>query len=252
MISYIDTHIHIDAPEAIFSVADFLRQAHSASIKRFLVPGVKPENWNALLTLAQANPTISIAPGVHPFYADNWSTTVAQHLRLLAKHVEVVAIGEIGLDAIMGPDSNIQQRAFREQLEIACTLGLPILLHSRKKTPDTIQILKDFSEQGLVGGIWHGFSGSGQTAEQLLKLGLKIGVGTLLLKDSARKLPEVIQQFPLESFVLETDYPYRADHPKKLLDVAAKVAQLKKIPIAEVAAVTTNTAKHLFIWERAS
>jgi TatD DNase family protein len=250
MIAYADTHIHLDTPEAIDATADLLQQAQAAGIHRFVVPGVKPDNWETLLTLAQKNPAISIAPGLHPFFADHWSAATAQRLLKLTSRPEVVAIGEIGLDAIKGPGIEIQQQAFRAQLEIACAVHLPILLHSRKAVQLTLEMLDEFIDRGLVGGIWHGFSGSIQVAETLFERNLKIGVGTVLLSPSARRLPEVIRQLPLECFVLETDFPYRAEHPLALLEIAAKVAELKDISLAEVAAATLRTTTQLFTWNR--
>lgn len=247
----VDTHIHLDAPECALSTVNLLSQAQAEGIQQLVIPGVRLENWDYLLELARNNPMISIAPGLHPFFADHWSPEASIRLKELATKPGVVAIGEIGLDAIAGPPAEIQQQTFREQIEIACSIQLPILLHSRKTAQTTLAILDEFSNCKLS-GIWHGFSGSMETAEKLLAAGFKIGIGTVLLNPTARRLPEVIEQFPLESFVLETDFPYRAEHPKALLNVAAKVAQLKNISIAQVTNVTANTAAQLLALDLSS
>jgi TatD DNase family protein len=241
----IDTHIHIDAQDCPFSASEVLRQAQAEGIMHLIVPGVRLESWDHLLALSRNNPAISIAPGLHPFYADRWSPTAHRRLAELASSPGVIAIGEIGLDGIAGPTADVQEQTFREQLEIACAAELPILLHSRKTTQRTFAILDEFSMRGLS-GVWHGFSGSLETAEKLLAAGFKIGVGTVLLNPTARKLPELIQQLPLEAFMLETDFPYRADHPKALTKVAEMIAQLKNVSVAQVAEVTSRTAAQFF------
>jgi TatD DNase family protein len=97
-----------------------------------------------------------------------------------------------------------------------------------------------------IGGIWHGFSGSFQVAQDLIDLGFKLGVGPILLRDNARKLPELVKTLPGSAFVLETDYPDMAESPQSLLQVAQKVAELRDSSLEEAVRMTTQNASWLF------
>ncbi len=246
---FVDTHIHFDAPEFACSGVGLLAELEAAGIVRLVIPGIKPDSWDQLLSLARKHNRLFAALGLHPYFAELWSFEVADRLAGLARDPEVVAIGEIGLDSGVGPALDRQLQVFREQLEIACAAKLPILLHSRKTTPQMLDILEEYTRRGLPGGIWHGFSGSVETARRLVDLGFKLGIGTVLLKPTVRKLLDVVKLFPLESFVLETDYPYQTERPQELIAVARRLAEIRCIALDEVARVTSRSAAQLFHWE---
>lgn len=246
MVSLFDTHIHLFAPEWQQSPQELHRQAQLTGIAQMLMPGVRVADWPQLFDLAQQLPGVYLAPGLHPVYADQWNDAAAGQLETLAKKKQVVAIGEIGLDGLAGPALDTQERAFRDQLQIAIDAGLPVLLHSRKTTGRVMAILRELKIGQKVGGVWHGFSGSVQVAQELVDLGFKVGVGPILLRDSARKLPQAVRELPLKSLVLETDAPDMIERPTGLIDVAGKLAELKGLNLEEVARVTTETAETLF------
>ncbi len=246
---YIDTHIHFDAPEFARCGVGLLSELAAAGIERLVIPGIKPDSWEHLLALAREHNRLYAALGLHPYFAELWSPQAAEQLACLAREPEVVAIGEIGLDSGVGPGLEKQCQVFRAQLEIACGAKLPILLHARKTTPEVLEILEEYTGRGLPGGIWHGFSGSAETARRLVDFGFKLGIGTVLLKPGVRKLAEVVKRFPLESFVLETDYPYQTEQPQELIAVAQRLAEIRQIPLEEVARVTSHSAAQLFHWE---
>jgi TatD DNase family protein len=246
MLPLIDTHIHLDAPELAGTGVDFLPRAQQNGIGKFILPGVRSSGWHGILALTRQQPEIFAAPGLHPAYAEQWSAKVAQQLQEFSRQPKVVAIGEIGLDGVTGPALKQQETALRGQLQIALQAGLPVLLHGRKATGRLLDILRELKIGRQVGGVWHGFSGSLPVAEQLLQLGFKIGVGPILLRENARKLPLAVVELPAEMLLLETDLPDMAETPEVLVAVAERVAELRGWSLAETARITTENADNLF------
>ncbi|MCK4503889.1 MAG: TatD family hydrolase, partial [Desulfuromonadales bacterium] len=193
MISLIDTHIHLDAPELNGQGLDLLPGAQQRGIDRFIVPGVRVSGWPGMVALAEKAAGIYLAPGLHPAYADQWTPEAEQRLRKLAADPNVVAIGEIGLDGVVGPSLSQQEMVLRAQLQVAIDVGLPVLLHARQATGALLAILRELKIGTKIGGIWHGFSGSIPVAQELATLGFKLGIGPVLLRDSARKLPAAVK-----------------------------------------------------------
>ncbi len=246
MNSLIDTHIHLDAPELSGRGFDLIAPAVKQGIGTFIVPGVRVSSWQPLLQQAEQYSEVLLAPGLHPVYAEQWSSTAAKKLVELCQQAKVVAIGEIGLDGACGPDLDLQEKVFREQLQVAMEERLPVLLHCRKAAGRLLEILRESKAGEKVGGIWHGFSGSLQVAQELVGLGYKIGVGPILLRPSARKLPQAVVELPLSALVLETDLPDMAQKPEALVMVAEKIAELRGCSYQEVAEITSANARALF------
>lgn len=241
----IDTHAHIDAPELMGKGCQLLPSARGNGIAAWVVPGVRVGGWLPLLELAAQQPDLFAAPGLHPAYAEQWDAVAAEQLRQACDHPKVIAIGEIGLDGVNGPPFEVQEQVLRAQFDIALEAGLPVLLHGRKATGRLLEILREKEIGRQVGGIWHGFSGSLQVAEELLRLGFKIGVGPILLRASARKLPLAVKSLPLEALVLETDLPDMAESPETLIAVADRVAELRGVSSVDVAKMTSENAAEL-------
>ena len=247
MFGYFDTHIHLFAPEWQLSPEEIHRQAQAGGIGQMLMPGVRVADWPQLLDLARQLAGVYFAPGLHPVYADQWNGASQEQLVRLMSEPEVVAVGEIGLDALAGPDLDSQEKVFRVQLQIAIDAGVPVLLHSRKTTGRVIQILRELKVGQKVGGVWHGFSGSLQIAQELVGLGFKIGVGPILLRESARKLPQAVGVLNPEDLLLETDAPDMIEGPMGLIDVAKKISELKDWSLVQTAQLTSKNASHLFL-----
>jgi len=244
--NWFDTHIHLVAPEWKSTPLQLYQQALSANITEMLMPGVRATDWEHLIQFAQACQGVYFAPGLHPLYAEQWNGLVTQRLVALSVEAQVVAVGEIGLDAVAGPHLEIQEKVFRAQLQIALKAKLPVLLHVRKTTGRALAVLRELKIGKKIGGIWHGFSGSIETAEELVDLGFKLGVGPILLRESACRLPQAVAAVPQQALVLETDAPDMIDRPADLLQVATKLAQLKGWTVDETARVTTTNARELF------
>jgi TatD DNase family protein len=238
---FCDSHIHLLAPEWQQPPAERIARATARGIELLLQPGVREAGWAELIDLAVRHPGVYAAPGLHPMCASDWDDAVAARLSKFCALPQVVAVGEIGLDGLLDVDPLLQERVFRRQLEIALNAGLPVLIHCRRQTPAVLRILAEVDIR-RVGGIWHGFSGSLETAQQIVDLGMLIGVGPVLLRDNARKLPLALKTLAPETLVLETDAPDMAPGPETLIAVAGKLAELRGWTLAETARITTANA----------
>ncbi|MDW7646283.1 MAG: TatD family hydrolase [Desulfuromonadales bacterium] len=250
---YFDTHIHLDALGDEPMIQREVRLARAAGVGAFLVPGVHPRDWPRLLQTVGHVPEALAAPGVHPLAAADWNTGVADKLTALLATPAVVAVGEVGLDGVIqGVSPAQQEKAFRHQIRLAVEAGLPLLIHCRKATARLLDILHQ-EEAQKVGGIFHGFSGSRETALQAVKLHFAIGFGGPLTYPEARRGPEVLSALPEEWIVLETDAPDLSPHPHRQEEnrpsylplIAERVAQLRGWTLAQTAAITTANAKRI-------
>ena len=248
-----DTHVHLDVSPLRQRLGEEIRQARKAGVGYFLVPGVDRKGWPGLIAVARSAPGALAAPGLHPQAADRWDAEAAAELRALLAAPEVAAVGEIGLDGLLGsPSPDIQERAFREQLRLAVDAGLPVVIHCRRAAGRLAAILREEKAQ-RIGGILHAFSGSLETALEGVSLGFAIGFGGTLTYPGARRAPEVLAGIPPEWIVLETDAPDLAPHPHRgeanrpcwLPLVVRRVAEIRGWSEEEVARLTTANAKRV-------
>lgn len=201
--------------------------------------------------LANKYDYIYAACGIHPEEADKTPENYIEILKKLSKDEKCVAIGEIGLDYYWRQDTKEKQKElFENQILLAKELDLPIIVHDREAHGDTLEILKKHKPKGVL----HCFSGSPETAEEILKLGMYIGLGGALTFKNARKAVEVAGMLPLDRLLLETDCPYMAPVPFRgkrnysgyIPYIAEKVAEIKGIDPQTVLDVTSENAKKLF------
>ena len=151
-------------------------------------------------------------------------------------------------------EHQIQKKMFRAQLDIAREEKLPFMIHSREAAEDTLNIVREYMQGGMYGGIIHCFSYSREIAAEYLKMGLYLGIGGVVTFKNAKKLKETVKEIPLESIVLETDCPYLAPEPFRgkrncslyISYVAEKIAELKGISAEEVIRQTEENAKQLY------
>lgn len=200
---------------------------------------------------AEKFPNFYTSVGIHPENMDELPDDYIDRLRKLAGHPKVRAIGEIGLDYHYdGYDRNAQIELFESQLLLAGELDLPVIMHCRDATEDFVQLMEKRRPKGVV----HCFSGSAETAEQLLKLGLYIGfTGTLTFKN-AKKVKKAFAAVPRDKLLFETDCPYMAPTPFRgkrcssdlIAYIACEAENLSGIPAQELADITNENARRLF------
>ena len=248
---FTDTHCHLDDPVLFIRLSEVVRNARLAGVNRFVIPGVRPDGWGKIATLAEGKEGIFPAFGIHPMHADLYGEEI---LAKLAGHaVRAAAIGEIGLDFML-PDipRELQIQAFRGQLRLAVRMGVPLLIHCRRAFQELLRIMRE-EQADKVGGVMHAFSGSLETARDCIALGFAISVaGPATYRNAVRPI-ELIRNIPLCHLVLETDSPdmtpepFRgmANEPAFLVETAKKVAEIKSVDLAELAAVTTSNAERL-------
>lgn len=213
--------------------------------------GADIESSVSSVDLASKYDYIYAACGIHPEEADKTPENYIDILRDLAKNEKCIAIGEIGLDYYWRQDTkDLQKELFEKQILLSKELDLPIIVHDREAHGDTMEILKKHRPKGVL----HCFSGSPETATEVLKLGMYIGLGGALTFKNARKAVEVAQMLPLDRLLLETDCPYMAPVPMRgkrnnsgyIPFIAEKVAEIKGIDPQSVLDVTTENTKRLF------
>lgn len=213
--------------------------------------GADIESSVSSVELASKYDYIYAACGIHPEEADKTPENYIDILRDLAKNEKCVAIGEIGLDYYWRQDTkDLQKELFEKQILLSKELDLPIIVHDREAHGDTMEILKKHRPKGVL----HCFSGSPETAAEVLKLGMYIGLGGALTFKNAKKAVEVAQMLPLDRLLLETDCPYMAPVPMRgkrnnsgyIPFIAEKVAEIKGIAPQSVLDITMENTKVLF------
>jgi len=242
---FCDTHIHLPAFAEAEDLRHQLTTAELLGVRRLIQAGVSPNDWPRQLALSMENPGVYCALGLHPQLANQWNPALEAELGRLVNHPKVVAIGEIGLDKRVAVSVAVQEQALRAQLRIALSAGLPVILHSVQGLATLLEI---GAEEGIadVGGVVHGFSGSPELATRVVNLGLHLGIGPVLLRANARKLPQALVHVPASALVLETDAPDMAPGVANLLQVAQKLAKLRGWSLAECARITSENACRLF------
>ena len=179
-------------------------------------------------------------------------------IRRLSHMDKMVAIGEIGLDYYWHKEEEehqIQKKMFRAQLDIAREEKLPFMIHSREAAEDTLNIVREYMQGGMYGGIIHCFSYAKEMAREYLDMGLYLGIGGVVTFKNAKKLKEVVEYAPLAQIVLETDSPYLSPEPNRgkrndsrnLVYVAREIARIKGVTEEEVIAVTEGNAERLLL-----
>lgn len=249
----VDTHAHLDSPRFGGDLIEVISRAFEAGVGMIVTVGGDLHSSLAAVEIAQQHPSVCAAVGVHPHEADHVNQADLVDLARLGEHAAVVAIGEIGLDFYRNLSPPEKQReVFVAQLELARELGKPVVVHDREAHIETMSILRD-KAQGLK-GVLHCFSGDRSMAEQAREMGFYVSFAGPVTFENARTLQRLVRELPLDCMLIETDCPYLAPHPHRgrrnepayVRLVAAKVAELKGVPLQLVAEVTTANATRLF------
>lgn len=250
MMKAFDTHIHLDLLDDLDVQLD---EARKAGVAGWIVPGVEPGGWSRILAIAERHASVYAAPGIHPQAAGSLRAEDLGRLRELMSNAKVVAVGEVGLDARIDVPLPLQEDLFIQMIRMAREAGKPLLIHARKSSGRILELLQqEKAEQ--VGGLFHAFSGSLETARRIIDLGFLLGIGGVVTWPTAKRLPEVVRAVPADALVLETDAPFMTPAPfngqpnraANLVLVAEQVAVLRGMSLEETVRLTTGNARRIF------
>jgi len=251
----IDTHAHLDllADEGI-AVADAVARAREAGVERIITIGIDLESSREAVRISEAHEDVFAAVGIHPHDSADYQSQTERELRALASHPRVVAIGEVGLDYYRDRSPRDRQRiAFRHQLDLAADLGLPVCIHCRDASQDMLRILTEHARKPET-MVLHCFSGDDRLAAKMIDIGCHISLAGPITFKNAIDAAQVARSIPLERLLIETDCPYLApvphrgktNEPALLPLIAQRVAELRGIPLADVARATAANARDVF------
>ena len=248
----IDTHAHLYSEEFQEDIDLVIERAQKIGVSKIYLPAIDSTETEAMLNLEQKFPETCIAMmGLHPCYVKENVVDELAHVKSWLDKRDFVAIGEIGLDFYWDKTFTDQQyEAFYTQMQWALDLNRPIVIHTRNAMQETINRVKPFAQKGLK-GIFHCFSGSAESAKQIIDLGFLMGIGGVITYKNAG-LPEV-----LENVGLEPDAPYLTPVPFRgkrnetsyLTYIISKLAIAKQVSEEEVARITSENAEKLFAFK---
>lgn len=253
---FVDSHCHLDCIDLEpfnGSFDELMRRAAEAQVQHMLCVNVDLEHHDRVKQLAQRYTQISCSLGVHPCYEEVQEPDQEQLIQLGSAE-EVVAIGETGLDYLMGKeDYGWQQERFRRHVRAAREVKKPLIIHTRGARQDTVQILRDESADE-IGGVMHCFAEDLATAQQAMELNFYISISGIITFKKADELREVVKQIPLNRLLIETDSPWLApvphrgktNHPAWVAQIAQTIADLHQVSIESVAKHTTENFERLF------
>lgn len=247
---FIDTHCHL-SKEDYDDIDLIIRENRDALIDKIIVSGCTKDSIVESIEFSNIYNDVFLTIGYHPSEASVIRDSDIDLLEKQLSNKKIVGIGEIGLDYHYGKeDIDLQKSLFRKQMDLAEKLNLPVVIHSRDATEDTISILKEYPN--VIGTI-HCFSGSVETAKIYISMGYKIGIGGVLTFKNSN-LYKVVEEIGLDNILLETDSPYLTPEPyrgkvnssKYIPLIAKKIAEILNISIEKVSQVTLNNTFSLF------
>lgn len=246
---FTDTHCHI-YKEYYEKVEEVIENAQNLGVNRIINNGCDNKSNQAVLDLADKYNNFYAAIGIHPESVDSYTIEDIEFIKNNLDNPKVIAIGEIGLDYHYTKENKEEQiKLFETQLKLAEENNIPVVIHSREATDDTLRILKKYKLKGVI----HSFSGSLETALEYIKLGYLIGInGVVTFKNC--KLKEILPNIPLENIILETDSPYLTPEPLRghknfpgyVKYTAEFVANIYNIELAELAKITNSNIRRIF------
>lgn len=253
----IDTHCHLTYEGLCEHTARVIAEAKAAGVRRFVTVGTSVADSRLGQALAAAYHEVFFTAGLHPLHATGTEdkAQLLDGLRVLAADPRCVALGEMGLDRHYDqPPLAVQRQSFEWQLELAAQTGLPVVIHNRKATADTLAVLR---QSGLPGGrfLFHCFTGTVAEVEDILAFGAMVGFTGAVTFKNGREIAEAFDRVPLERVVVETDAPYltpephrgiRPNAPKFVPFIADFLRRRRGLSEAQFAQATTANAARFY------
>lgn len=245
----IDTHCHL-YKEYYGDIDNIIKLSKENNVMDYINNGCDAKSNIEVLKSVEKYPSVYGALGIHPEYFENYTLDDIKFIEDNLSNPKIVAIGEIGLDYHYSKENKAEQIKLLElQLELAEKYDIPVIIHSREATEDTINTLKKYNVKGVI----HSFSGSLETARIYIKMGYLLGInGVITFKNC--NLKDTLKEIPIENIVLETDSPYltpvpfrgKQNNPSHILDIAKFIGEIYDLSLEEVTKVTTDNVKKLY------
>ncbi len=253
----LDSHAHLDMPEFNKDRTDVISKATEAGVGAIISIGIDAGSTLKAVKLAEDYSIIRAAAGLHPNMLKSSNEDDFTQISRLAEHPLVVAIGETGFDYYRHySDKEAQKRAFMWHLELSYKLNKPFVIHCRQAEDDLLAILFDwvFDKSKEIKGVIHCFNGSLKIAQTYLKLGFHLSLGGYITYPSARDMANIIRKLPLDRLLVETDCPFlppqkyrsQRNEPSYITHTVNKLAEIKGLPVDEVARITADNTSRLF------
>ena len=249
----IETHCHLDMLK-LKMIDEVLAMSKVANVEKIITIATAPENLQTVIALSHKYPQVFCTQGIHPHAALHYTedTTAAIQNNYSLHKNRIVAIGEIGLDYYYeNSPKDAQKSAFERQLELASSLHLPVVIHTREADHDTKEILMKFPK---IKGVIHSFTSSMELLEFALDAGLYIGFNGIITFKNSPNVVKLLERALLSQIIIETDAPFLTPVPYRghengpyfLPFIAEKIAEIKKCPIEEVLATCYTNSQNLF------
>ncbi|MBZ2175073.1 TatD family hydrolase [Schnuerera sp. xch1] len=250
----IDSHAHLDNEKFDPDRDRLIKSLKQSGIELIINPGDDLASSIRAVSLSEEYDNVFAAVGIHPHSAKEMDDSTIDILKSFTNRKKVVAIGEIGLDYHYdNSPRDIQKEKFKEQLDLAKEVDLPVIIHSRDATQDTLEILKEAQNDKLE-GVLHCYSGSVEMAMKYIDMGFYISLAGPVTFKNARIPKEVAKAVPMDKLLIETDSPYLTPEPHRgkrnepvfVRYVAGIIAELRGITFEELATKTAENIKRLF------
>ncbi|MDD4771994.1 MAG: TatD family hydrolase [Eubacteriales bacterium] len=249
-----DSHAHYNDERFNGERQSIITEVLSDCVEYILNAGTNINTNNESILLAEAYPQFYASVGIHPhdtaqIIDENKTLDI---LRRQLTHEKVAAVGEIGLDYHYDfSDRGTQMKWFRLQMELAAEADYPVIVHNREAHGPCMDMVRAFP---TVKGIFHSFSGSAETAAELIKRDWYISFSGVVTFKNANRILDVVRSVPAQNMLIETDCPYLAPHPMRgklnrsdyLCYTAAVIAEAKGMTAEELCEITLNNAKRIY------
>lgn len=249
----IDTHTHLFLEPFEADLGFVLSRAERSGVSHFLLPNIDLNSVLPMQDLCRKYPGLRPMWGLHPCYVGADWKEVLEKIKPRFRDFPACAVGEIGLDFYWSKEFVKEQLlVLEEQLNWAVELNLPVSLHTRDATRETIDLVKRYVPKGLT-GVFHCFSGTREEAEEIIGMGMLLGIGGSVTYPK-NPIREFLASLPPEALVLETDAPYlppvpyrgKRNEPSYLTEVVHELSRIFGITPVRIAEITSANAKRVF------
>jgi len=251
---FVDSHAHLQDDKFSDDLDDVIREALDCGVDKILAPGTDLKDSRLGVEISEKHASVYAAVGIHPHLAAETGADTIKQIKELSQSPKVIAIGEIGLDYYydFAPREK-QKEIFIKQIELALEQDLPMVVHSRSSLDDIFSIM-DQTGGWEAGGVFHCFPGELDQAMYIIDKGMSVSYTGIITFKKASRVRSIVRDIPIEHLLIETDSPYMApepyrgkrNNPSLVRTVAEKIAEIKDMPVEDVARITTENFNTIF------